>query len=326
MYFCNMIVVTGALGFIGSCLIAKLNSLEKTNLILVDDFSLTKKNKNLKGKIFEKKIERSLFIEWFKENAEKVNEVYHIGARTDTTEFDINIFNKLNLNYSKSLWNLCVKYDIAFVYASSAATYGLGEFGFNDDHNLIEKLKPLNPYGASKNNFDKWVLHQQNQPPFWAGFKFFNVYGPNELHKGRMASVVLHAVNQINRTGKMKLFRSHNPKYKDGEQLRDFIYVKDVVNVISSMMMRKTKNGIYNLGSGKARTFNDLVKATFKAMNYKINIVYVDTPFDLRDRYQYFTEANMTKLQLLGYYKSFTSLEDGVKDYVSNYLLKGNYF
>ena len=241
-------------------------------------------------------------------------------------EFDINIFDKLNLNYSKSLWNICVKYDIAFVYASSAATYGLGEFGFNDDHNLIEKLKPLNPYGESKNNFDKWVLHQQNQPPFWAGFKFFNVYGPNEFHKGRMASVVLHAVNQINRTGEMKLFRSHNPKYKDGEQLRDFVYVKDVVNVISSMMMRKTKNGIYNLGSGKARTFNDLVKATFKAMNYKINIVYVDTPLDIRDRYQYFTEANMTKLQLLGYYKSFTSLEDGVKDYVSNYLLKGNYF
>ncbi len=326
MYFCNMIVVTGALGFIGSCLIAKLNSLEKTNLILVDDFSRTKKDKNLKGKIFEKKIERSLFIEWFKENAEKVNEVYHIGARTDTTEFDINIFDKLNLNYSKSLWNICVKYDIAFVYASSAATYGLGEFGFNDDHNLIEKLKPLNPYGESKNNFDKWVLHQQNQPPFWAGFKFFNVYGPNEFHKGRMASVVLHAVNQINRTGEMKLFKSHNPKYKDGEQLRDFVYVKDVVNVISSMMMRKTKNGIYNLGSGKARTFNDLVKATFKAMNYKINIVYVDTPLDIRDRYQYFTEANMTKLQLLGYYKSFTSLEDGVKDYVSNYLLKGNYF
>ena len=241
MYFCNMIIVTGAAGFIGSCLVAKLNSLGETKLILVDDFSSVKKNKNLTGKLFDRKIERSIFIEWLKENADKVKEVYHIGDRTDTTELDVTIFDKLNLNYSKILWGICADYKIPFIYASSAATYGSGEFGFDDDHHDIEKLKPLNPYGVSKNDFDKWVLNQECQPSFWAGFKFFNVYGPNEFHKGRMASVIFHAVSQIIRTGEMKLFKSHNPKYKDGEQLRDFVYVKDVVDVLVFMMVTQKK-------------------------------------------------------------------------------------
>ena len=321
-----MIIVTGAAGFIGSVLVGKLNSLDKSNLILVDDFSNVEKNKNLYDKQFTQQIDRSEFIEWFMKNAESVSEFYHIGARTDTTEFNVEIFNELNLNYTKDLWNICTDNSIPFVYASSAATYGMGEFGFEDNHDIIDDLVPLNPYGESKNDFDKWALKQKSHPPFWAGFKFFNVYGPNEFHKSRMASVIFHAVNQISVTNAMKLFKSHNPKYKDGEQLRDFVYVKDVIEVLAFMMDRKKQSGIYNLGSGKARTFKDLVEATFSAMNIKSNISYIATPIDLRDKYQYFTEADMQKLKTVGYKKSFTNLEDGVKDYVQNYLIEKKYY
>ena len=326
MYFCSMIIVTGAAGFIGSVLVGKLNSLDKSNLILVDDFSNVEKNKNLYNKQFTQQIDRSEFIEWFMKNAESVSEFYHIGARTDTTEFNVEIFNELNLNYTKDLWNICTDNSIPFVYASSAATYGMGEFGFEDNHDIIDDLVPLNPYGKSKNDLDKWVLKQKSHPPFWAGFKFFNVYGPNEFHKSRMASVIFHAVNQISATNAMKLFKSHNPKYKDGEQLRDFVYVKDVVEVLAFMMESKKQSGIYNLGSGKARTFKDLVKATFSALNIKSNISYIATPIDIRDKYQYFTEADMQKLKTVGYKKSFTNLEEGVKDYVQNYLIDKKYY
>jgi ADP-L-glycero-D-manno-heptose 6-epimerase len=326
MYFCHMIIVTGAAGFIGSCLVSKLNDLGQTNLVLVDDFSNSEKNKNLAGKQFSIQVERNIFVAWFKGNASIVSAVYHIGARTDTTEFDVAIFDELNLNYSKDLWRVCAEYEIPFVYASSAATYGMGEFGFIDSHEVVEKLVPLNPYGDSKNNFDKWVLKQEEQPPFWAGFKFFNVYGPNEFHKSRMASVIFHAVKQINDTGGMKLFRSHNPEYKDGEQLRDFVYVKDVVEVLTFMMREKKENGLYNLGSGKARSFKDLVNATFKALGKESSISYIDTPKDIRDKYQYFTQANMKKLILAGYSNSFTDLESGVKDYVQHYLVDKSYY
>ena len=209
---------------------------------------------------------------------------------------------------------------------SPFSSYGLGEFGYDDNHDVIEKLKPLNPYGDSKNDFDKWVLKQTEFPPFWAGLKFFNVYGPNEFHKGRMASVIFHAFNQIGKTEGMKLFRSHNPEYKDGEQLRDFVYVKDVVNVCLFLMNKKPQSGIYNLGSGKARTFLDLTKNTFKAMEKEANIGFVDTPEDIRDKYQYFTEANMTKLVNAGYDTPFTTLEKGVEDYVKNYLIPNKYY
>mgnify|MGYP006075131813 FL=1 len=326
MYFCHMIIVTGAAGFIGSCLVSKLNDLGQTNLVLVDDFSNSEKNKNLAGKQFSAQVERNIFVDWLKENASIISEVYHIGARTDTTEFDVAIFDELNLNYSKDLWRVCAEYKIPFVYASSAATYGMGEFGFIDSHEVVEKLIPLNPYGDSKNNFDKWALKQEAQPPFWAGFKFFNVYGPNEFHKSRMASVIFHAVKQINETGGMKLFRSHNPEYKDGEQLRDFVYVKDVVEVLTFMMREKKENGLYNLGSGKARSFKDLVNATFKALGKESAISYIDTPEDIRDKYQYFTQANMKKLILAGYSNSFTDLESGVKDYVQHYLIDKSYY
>jgi len=321
-----MIVVTGAAGFIGSCMVSKLNAIGKNALLLVDDFSPLEKTPNLKGKKFSQQIDRSDFIDWFKQHAAEVTFVYHLGARTDTTEFNVEIFNKLNLNYSKSIWEICIEHDIPLVYASSAATYGLGEWGYSDNHELIEKLKPLNPYGDSKNDFDKWVLKQTKFPPFWAGLKFFNVYGPNEFHKARMASVIFHAFNQISEHGSMKLFRSHKPEYKDGEQLRDFVYVKDVIDVCYFLQLNQPVSGIYNLGSGKARTFLDLTRATFDAMLKQVNITFIDTPQDIRESYQYFTEASMQKLRDAGYTAPFYSLEAGVKEYVQNYLLPHSYY
>jgi len=321
-----MIVVTGAAGFIGSCLVSRLNKDGLTDLILVDDFSHDEKAPNLEGKKFAEKIDRDRFIEWFTNNASKVKFVFHIGARTDTTEFDKAIFDRLNLNYSKDIWKICTSNAIPLVYASSAATYGLGEHGYSDSHEIVEKLKPLNPYGDSKNDFDKWVLKQDATPPNWYGLKFFNVYGPNEYHKGRMASVIMHAYGQINATGGMKLFRSHNPDYKDGEQLRDFVYVKDVVEVCMFLHDENPESGIYNLGTGVARTFLDLAKNTFKAMGKEPNITFVDTPADIRDKYQYFTEADMTKLKKAGYKIPFSTLEEGIEDYVQHYLAKKEYY
>ncbi len=321
-----MMVVTGAAGFIGSCLISKLNAHNFNYIIAVDDFSNEEKNKNLEGKKIQEKVHRDVFFEWLDKNYKKVEFIYHIGARTDTTEFDKAIFDRLNLNYTKEMWKACCKYQIPLVYASSAATYGLGEYGYEDNNEVIPKLKPLNPYGDSKNDFDLWAIQQKEKPFFWAGLKFFNVYGPNEYHKSRMASVIFHSFNQIMKTGKMKLFRSHNPDYKDGEQLRDFVYVKDVVEVIYFLTHHRKNSGIYNLGSGKARTFLDLTKNTFKALEKTEDIDFVDTPIDIRDKYQYFTEANMSKLKSIGYDKPFSTLEEGVEDYVKNYLSKGIYY
>lgn len=320
-----MIIVTGAAGFIGSCLVGKLNESGRTDLVLVDDFTKAEKEANLAGKSFDSKIERTVFSEWLNTNSSRVEFIFHIGARTDTTEFNKDIFDELNVNYTKMIWNFCVENNVPLVYASSAATYGLGEFGYDDNHDVIPNLKPLNPYGDSKNDFDIWALQQDKKPPFWAGLKFFNVYGPNEYHKGRMASVIFHTFNQINLNGGMKLFRSHNPNYKDGCQLRDFVYVKDVVNVCMFLMSDKPNSGIYNLGSGKARTFLDLATNTFKSLDKPVNIEFIDTPIDIRDKYQYFTEANMNKMISQGYITPFHTLEEGVKDYVENYLIPNKY-
>lgn len=322
----KLIVVTGAAGFIGSVLTGKLNAQGYNQLILVDDFSNPKKNLNLVGKQFIDRIHRDEFLSWFEHHYHRTGFVFHIGARTDTTEFDRSIFDRLNLNYSRQVWQICSRYQIPLIYASSAATYGLGESGYDDRHDLIPHLKPLNPYGESKNEFDKWVLCQEDQPPFWAGFKFFNVYGPNEYHKGRMASVVFHAFQQIHATGRMKLFRSHRPDFEDGKQMRDFIYVMDVVEVLLWFMEKQPQSGIYNLGTGNARTFLDLAHAVFRALNLEPVIDFIDTPEDIRDKYQYYTCARMEKLRSQGYVDSFTTLEEGVSKYITTYLIPGTHY
>lgn len=322
----EVIVVTGAAGFIGSYLTGYLNQLGFHQLVLVDDFSNEKKTANLAGKKYLHKVHREQFFEWSQNHPGLINRVFHLGARTDTTEMDYAVHKKWNLDYSKFMWLYCAGNNIPLVYASSAATYGNGELGYNDDHTIVSDLQPLNPYGVSKNEFDIWALEQKTMPPFWAGLKFFNVYGPNEYHKGRMASVIFHAYNQIKDKGEVKLFRSHNPYYQDGEQMRDFIYVQDVVDICVWLMENTPANGLYNTGTGTARTFKDLVKAIFSTLQVPEQIVYIDTPEDIRDKYQYFTEANMTKLLKAGYDQPFYSLEAGIKQYVSEYLSKAKYF
>lgn len=321
-----MIVITGAAGFIGSCLVAKLNEERFYDLVLVDDFRNELKKKNLADKKFTHKIDRKDFPKWLENNHRFVQFVFHIGARTDTTEFDKTIFDKLNLNYSKTVWNICTEYGLPLVYASSAATYGGGEHGYSDDHDQVHLLRPLNPYGESKQQFDEWVLSQKHKPFFWCGLKFFNVYGPNEYHKGRMASVIFHAYHQAVSTGKIKLFRSHRKNYKDGEQLRDFVYVKDVTEVCYWLMHHRKNSGLYNLGTGQARTFISLAENVFRAINCNPKVEFVDTPEDIRNKYQYFTEANMEKLKNIGYAKSFFSLEEGIGEYIKQYLLQGKYW
>lgn len=322
----DVIAITGAAGFIGSYLVGYLNELGYDQLILVDDFSDEHKVHNLSGKKFLYKIHREQFFEWIKSHQGVITHMFHLGARTDTTEMNYEVHKKWNLDYSKLIWEFCTKENIALVYASSAATYGNGEYGYDDNHDIVKQLQPLNPYGRSKNEFDIWALDQTQKPPFWAGVKFFNVYGPNEYHKGRMASVIFHSFNQIREKGSVRLFRSHNAKYKDGEQMRDFVYVKDVVKMCVWLINHKPANGLYNVGSGEARTFKDLVNAIFATLNLPSNIEFIDTPQDIRDKYQYFTEANMSKLRDAGYADSFYTLDDGVNEYVSTYLNKGSYF
>lgn len=322
-----MIIITGAAGFIGSSLVRFLNDQGHKRLVLVDDFGSEDKARNLAGKTFEKQIHRDNFIHWLTESAdEEIEVVFHLGARTDTTETDRSIFDRLNLNYSKAVWQHCTQYNIPLVYASSAATYGAGEHGYVDRHDLPPLLKPLNPYGQSKNDFDIWALRQIKQPPFWAGLKFFNVYGPNEYHKGRMASVIYHTVRQIRQTGGMRLFRSHRPHIADGQQSRDFIYVKDVVKVCYWLYRQQPASGLYNLGTGQARSFLDLASLTFQALDLSPEISFIDTPEDIRDTYQYFTEADMSKLRQAGYQDDFYSLEAGIDDYVRQYLAAGHYW
>jgi ADP-L-glycero-D-manno-heptose 6-epimerase len=323
------LVVTGTAGFIGSVFVQYLNEQGFNQLILVDDFGVEAKRNNWEQKQFLKVIERQAFLEQLPNLDFTIDAIIHLGARTDTTEFDYAVHDELNVKYSKALWLYATEKQIPFIYASSAATYGSGEQGYDDSHTILDQLTPLNPYGVSKNEFDKWAIAQTNQPPVWTGLKFFNVYGPNEGHKGRMASVIFHAFNQIKATGLVKLFKSHRPDFKDGEQLRDFVYVKDVVKVIGWMLHEmfsqhwsKEKNGLYNLGTGQARSFYDLAANTFTAQGLQPNIEFIDMPLDIRDKYQYFTEANMNKLRAAGYTEPFSSLEEGVGDYVSNYLVK----
>jgi len=325
------IIVTGAAGFIGSCMVQYLNEQGHINLILVDDFGIESKRVNWESKRYEAIVERQSLFEWLERNEPTIDVFIHLGARTDTTEFNYAIHEELNVVYSQDVWNYCTEKNIPLIYASSAATYGSGELGYDDSHEVVENLKPLNPYGISKNEFDKWALKQTETPPFWAGLKFFNIYGPNEYHKGRMASVIWHSFNQIKKDGLVKLFKSHRPDFKDGEQLRDFVYVKDLVKVIYWMIGQLTVNrqpltvpsSLYNLGTGTARSFYDLASSTFRGLDLEPNISFVDMPLDIRDKYQYFTEANMQKLKAAGYTDTFYTLEEGVDDYVRNYLAVG---
>lgn len=321
----GMIVVTGAAGFIASCLIARLNEEGYFNLVAVDDFSREDKEPNLRGKKIHLRVERKDFPAWLEQNQLETEFVFHLGARTDTTEQSVDLFTELNLNYSKQIWAICTRHQIPLIYASSAATYGNGDQGYSDDESSLNLLQPLNPYAHSKHEFDKWVISQSERPFFWSGLKFFNVYGPNEYHKGKMASVIYHAFQQISETGEMKLFESHRKGIEHGHQMRDFVYVKDVVEVCLWLMHHRHQSQIYNLGSGKARTFLDLALATFHSMNRGTKIKFIPTPESIRNSYQYFTEADMSKLKNAGYEKPFTELENGIDDYVKNFLITGKY-
>ncbi len=321
-----MILITGAAGFIGSCLTQGLLEAGYTDLVLVDEFGSPAKAPNWQDKPYRAIVPRAELMTWLQQNKPQLEAVLHMGARTDTAEQDAALFDRLNLHYSQQLWQWCAEQKIPMIYASSAATYGDGSLGFDDNEATIAPLRPLNLYGWSKQNFDRWALRQNQAPPYWVGLKFFNVYGPNEYHKGRMASVVFHTFRQIEQTGQMRLFRSHRADFADGEQKRDFIFVRDLVHVIRFLLSTRVPNGLYNLGTGQARTFNDLAISTFRSLNLTPEISYIDTPIDIRDAYQYFTEARMDKLRKAGYEADFTSLEAGISTYVRDYLSLGKYY
>jgi len=320
-----MIVVTGGAGFIGSAIVWELNRRGEKEIVIVDELGTDEKWKNLVGLQFEDFVNKQKFIDDIKkETFNIVDAIIHMGANSSTTEKDADHLLNNNYLYTKTLAEYCLKNNFRFIYASSAATYGDGSLGFNDDESKCGTLRPLNMYGYSKSMFD---ILAENHDLFKkiVGLKYFNVFGPNEYHKGDMRSVVHKAFEQARDTGKVKLFKSRNPKYKDGEQMRDFIYVKDAVNMTLYFLDNKNLNGLFNVGSGKARTWNDLVTALFKAMDKTVNIEYIDLPDHLADKYQYFTEADLSKLKSAGYNKEITSLENGINDYVKNYLLSKQY-
>jgi ADP-L-glycero-D-manno-heptose 6-epimerase len=318
-----MIVVTGAAGFIGSYVVGKLNREGFKDIVLVDKYDDPLKFQNYNSKIYTEIIDRDIFFDWLDDHEQSVEMIIHLGARTDTVGQEPEIYQQLNLIYSQKIWNACIRYDLPLIYASSASTYGDGNQGFDDDHSLIPELKPLNLYAKSKHDFDCWALEQRKQPSFWAGLKFFNVFGPNEYHKDRMASVIFQAFNTISETGKMDLFRSHHSDFEDGEQSRDFIYVEDIAKVILFFMNHRKDSGVYNVGTGEARSYLSLTKAVFKSMRKDEEIGFVDTPEDLRGKYQYYTCANIQKLKRVGYNEPFFSLELGIEEYVQNYLTPG---
>ncbi|MCS7052732.1 MAG: ADP-glyceromanno-heptose 6-epimerase [Ignavibacterium sp.] len=321
-----MIIVTGGAGFIGSAIVWRLNSLGYEQIIIVDELGTNDKWKNLVGLKFQEFIHKDNFISLVIEDSIDfpVEAIIHMGANSSTTEKDADHLFSNNYLYTQELAKYSLSKNIRFIYASSAATYGDGSLGFDDDESKLETLRPLNMYGYSKHLFDLWAK-RNNILDKIVGIKYFNVYGPNEYHKGEMRSVVHKAFEQVRDTGKVRLFKSLNPKYKDGEQMRDFIYVKDAVDMTLHFLENKDKNGLYNVGSGVARTWIDLVKALFNALEKPVNIEFIDLPEQLKEKYQYFTEANLSKIKSAGYKKEINSLETGISDYVKNYLLKNQY-
>lgn len=320
-----MVIVTGGAGFIGSAMVYKLNSEGITDITIVDNLNTSDKWKNLVSLKYTEYITKIDFMELLSKSNLPfgIDYVIHMGACSATTETNMDYLFQNNVEFSKklALWSLHRR--IPMIYASSAATYGEGENGFDDNHDLISSLYPVNRYGYSKQLFDLWVLKNRLENRL-TGLKFFNVFGPNEYHKDDMASVVFKAYHKIEKEGSFSLFRSHKEEYRDGEQMRDFIYIKDVIDVMWYFMNHPEKNGIYNLGTGHARTWNDLILAVFRAMNKEPDIHYIDMPENLKGAYQYFTEAKMDKLRQIGYEKNFSSLEDSIQDYVKNYLMMEN--
>lgn len=314
-----MIIVTGGAGFIGSCMVRTLNDHGKEDIVIVDNISCTDKWMNMRNKKYIKYVHKSDFLKELP-TYENVEAIIHMGAQSSTTEKDFDYLWNNNFEYTKALWNYCAEKQISFLYASSAATYGDGKQGF-DDKMGIDQLRPLNGYGYSKQLFDQWVKHQAVAfPKQYVGFKFFNVYGPNEYFKGSMASMIFHGYNQIQESRKIKLFKSCNPNYEDGGQLRDFVYVKDICDVMYWMLEHPEVNGLFNLGTGRAQSFKELAEATFHALGLEPNIEYIDMPEHLKKKYQYYTKAEMGKLREVGYDKEFKNLADGAKDYVLNHL------
>ena len=322
-----MIIITGGAGMIGSIIAWHLNTkLNRDDLVIVDHITHEAQWQNLVHRQYVEYLDKDQLFDYVDEH-EEIDAVIHMGAISATTERDFNKLVEANIHYSQDLWGWCTENEVQFFYASSAATYGDGSAGYDDES--LENLRPLNGYGYSKHFFDQWVLKQspENSPPAWAGFKFFNVYGPNEYHKQRMASVAFHTFNQFSETGTMKLFKGTKQGIKDGQQLRDFVYVKDCANIVAYFLNAALSNkpapsGIYNIGTGKARTFKDLATNVIESMAKLPHITYIDMPDDLQGKYQYFTEANMAKLRAAGYITPMTSLEDGIKDYVQNYLMQ----
>lgn len=317
------IIVTGGAGFIGSCLIRMLNDNGYRDIIVVDNIQTSEKWKNLLNKEYLEYYNKDEFLDILSKIKINVSHVIHMGACSATTEKNFDYLYNNNLMYTKKLWQFCIERNASFIYASSAATYGNGEYGF-DDKMDINRLRPLNGYGYSKQLFDLWVQKQQVTPKQYVGLKFFNVYGPNEYYKGPMASVIFHSFNQINESGKVKLFKSYKKNIDDGGQLRDFVYIKDICKVIKFMMENPNISGLFNLGTGKAESFLTLAKSTFEAMKLKSNIEFIEMPEHLRAKYQYYTQANVEKLRAVGYKDAFYSLRDGTADYVMNYLARGN--
>ncbi len=323
-----MIVITGGAGMIGSIIAWHLNTqLSRNDLVIADRLAHEDQWQNLVKRQYAQYLDKDQLLAWL-ETRNDISAIIHMGAISATTERDFNKLVADNIHYSQNLWAYCAKQNIPFFYASSAATYGDGEIGYDDAS--IESLRPLNGYGYSKHFFDQWALQQIQQnlsaPSAWSGFKFFNVYGPNEYHKERMASVAFHSFNQFKAQGTVKLFKSHRPDYQDGMQLRDFVYVKDAASVVaffleSALNGKACPNGIYNIGTGEARSFKDLATNVMASMGREPHVTYIDMPEDLQGRYQYFTQATMEKIRAVGYSKPFYSLEDGVKDYVQNYLM-----